>query len=431
MLGRVLSIITVFTMLGLLLLGWYFVELLTMPVLVVAWLGVVAAGAAIVWFTWDRYERAQNSRAARKLAEAEVDVKRAEAEKIRRDSDIYVVTAKIDEQVHLLDRKTGYWRAAHSDPRTYANGPQGRSLPNEEELATWYAWQQSHSRRVVETVQPVAQLAAPQLDPVLPRLVEAQRLIIAGGSDAGKSTLVKHIIAGRADHSKIIVIDPHGKSDLLGYPVIGAGRDYEAIGEALRSLVWLMTARYSDVKCGAFNYGQHERVSVFVDEWTSIAQKVDGAGAALKTLLVESRKINIHLAIITHSTTVETLGIDAQIRKSATVVELMGGNGNPRRVFIHPSTKLAPDGGKARPVEYALPGPFQGYVKPGAEVVLELPDARILQAQQMHLDGASLTAVTRTFFDTQNPNGRQINEVRAILDRATQARQSREKPATA
>jgi hypothetical protein len=264
----------------------------------------------------------------------------------------------------------------------------------------------------VEPEQPTPEA----LPAILPKLIKAQRLIIAGGSDSGKSTLVKHIIMGRVDHSKIIVIDPHGKKDLLGCEVIGAGRDYNAISSALESLLWLMTARYEDVKLGDVDYLQHERVSVFIDEWTSIKKQIPNAGDMLSDLLTESRKVNIHLTINTHSKNVEALGIDAQIRESATIVKLYGGNGSIHRCFMFPSADVNPDGTKTKPVEYALPGPFNGYATPGGDVITALPSKKTLIAQQMSKSGESATAIAKMYFDTQKPNSRQIKQVKDVLD---------------
>lgn len=272
----------------------------------------------------------------------------------------------------------------------------------------------------------------PGLPPLLPRLVGAQRLIIAGNSDAGKTTLIKWMIAHRADHSAIVVIDPHAPSKILGYDCIGAGRDYEAIAAALESLVELMSNRYEDVRLGVMNYGQHQRISVFIDEWTGIVQNIKDAGRLLAILLVESRKVNIHLTVIAHSTTIEALGLpDAQIRKSAMIVELSGGNdGSARRAFVLPAAKTNPDGSKATPTEHALPGPFAGYAQPAPPVVRELPDAKILRALRMDADGASVTAIAKEYFGVDKPNGSQTRQIRDLLKRATEARQGHDNGTT-
>jgi len=253
------------------------------------------------------------------------------------------------------------------------------------------------------------------IEPLLPKLVNAQRLIIAGGSDAGKSTLAKHLIAARADHSHIIPIDPHSPSKLLGYDVIGAGRRYDAIGDALESLVLMMTDRYTDVAGGVFGYGDHQRITVLVDEWTSINENIPEAGRLLKTLLTESRKVNMHLVIMVHSLTSNVLGIDAQIRASAMQVQLEGGNGEPRRSYILPLGK-GPNSSRKEWSEYTLPGPFAGYVEPAAEVVVELPDKLELKARAMAASGATPTAIARELLNSGNKaTGPQIRQIKAIL----------------
>ena len=249
------------------------------------------------------------------------------------------------------------------------------------------------------------------LEPILPLLVDSQRLIIAGGSDAGKTTLVKHIISGRRNHSKIVIIDPHSPSRILGIDVIGAGRDYPAIGDALESLVLLMTARYEDVKAGVLGYFEHDRISVFIDEWTSISREIKEAGNQLAILLTESRKVNIHLTICSHTLTVDGLGLpDAQFKKSATLVEIIGGNGQPRKGFILPRSKL-----NGKPIEYLLPGPFIGYVEPTQEV-LRLPDSKSLKAQILRLQGFSNTAIARELFGVDKATGGQINAIKEMLE---------------
>lgn len=360
-----------------------------------------------------------NSRHDRSLKEIELQLKQAEADQAA----VQVVIAKIDEQVHIRDG--GRWRPAHFESRTYANGPASYMPPLPGEAAAWEMWQNTHGRRQAEPLalpDSTSEIAPP---PLLPKLLTAQRVIIAGGSDAGKTTLAKHIIAGRLDDSQVIIIDPHAPSKILGVDCIGAGRDYGAIEGALLSLCELMSHRYDDVKYGLAGYGEHDRISVFVDEWTGIRKNVKNAGELLGTLLVESRKVNIHLTFLTHSLTVDVLGIDAQIRASAKLVQLYGGEDEEYRAFILPRTKIEPDGKKSLPVEYALPGLFVGYAQPQAEVVKALPDVRVLRAQRMKAEGASVTAITKVFYNVQRPNGGQIKAVRELLRRAAEERNGR------
>lgn len=258
----------------------------------------------------------------------------------------------------------------------------------------WGYWHNLQAKEIKG--EPMKQMLSP-IQPVLPRLIEAQRLILAGPTGVGKSTIIKFIIANRSD-SLIIPIDPHSPSRILGYDVIGAGRDFVAIGDALETLILLMTARYGEVAQGIMGYQEHERISVFIDEWTSIRRKVPHAGDNLATLLTESRKVNIHLTICSHSATVEALGLpDAQIRKSATIVELT----NDRKAFIDK-------------VEYSLPGPFPDYVAPQGQVIKSLPNSQTLKAQILKAQGFSDTAIAREVFGVEQANSSQINKVRKM-----------------
>jgi energy-coupling factor transporter ATP-binding protein EcfA2 len=364
------------------------------------------------------------------------DFRRSEAVLQRRDASIWFSDLPPGHQLYkheLRQLPEGGYTSETVPLHLTAGRSNGRPVDFDPE--EWQAWQvdrlaNATGRYRADTAPALAAPDGIGLEPILPKLTPAQRLIITGGSDAGKSTLVKHLIAARSNHSKIILIDPHAPNKVLGHDVIGTGRDFEAIGRALESLVWLMTTRYQDVRDGILGYGDHERVSVFIEEWTSIQRKVERAGEWFETLLTESRKVNIHLTVISHSPNVDTLGVSAQIRKSAIIVELIGGQGQRRRAFIHPNSKINPDGTKAKPTEYALPGPFLGHVKPAGEVVLELPDARVLQAQAMEADGESVTAIAKVYHGVERPNGEQINEVRELLQRAKAARETHARATT-
>lgn len=247
---------------------------------------------------------------------------------------------------------------------------------------------------------------------MLPTLLKAQRLIIGGGSDSGKSTTAKHLIAGRAEASQVIVIDPHAPSKILGFDVIGAGRNWQSIGEALESLELLMHDRYGDVAAGLMGYFEHRPLSIFIDEWTSIIEEVPNAGKILKTLLTESRKVNMFLTILTHSTTLDGLGLpSAQLKKSALIVELIGGQDQPHRAFIHPQTSV--DGKKPR--EYKTPGPFYGFPQP-QQLTLELPSPKVIVAQKMANEGASLRSIAKELLGVKTPNGSHLEQIKQLLD---------------
>lgn len=389
----------------------------TTALIVTALTGLVAAAALTIglsfltWWVWQHALMLWSERQIKK-AEALERMRKAKIEIFIAPAGSQVIAARIDE---LMD--------VFIDPlhlaATRINGLLAK--PSARELAQWAFFQEHQSinkpPKIINAPAEVPQIEGP-LTPILPLLSQSQRVILAGGSNSGKTTLTKHLIAVRSEDSKIVVIDPHSPSKILGIDVIGAGRNYGAIGKSLESLVLLMQERYEDVAKGVFGYLEHPRVSVFIDEWTSIAEEVDHAGRILKTLLTESRKVNIHLVLLTHSTTIPVLGLpDAQIKKSAMIVELTGGNGSPYRAFVQPATRTTPDGKKATPVEYALPGPFTGYAQPDTrQLILDLPDPRLVRLRQMAAEGKKPTALAKEYFGVDKPNSRQIEAVMKILE---------------
>jgi len=86
-------------------------------------------------------------------------------------------------------------------------------------------------------------LSAGSID-LLPLLDQAQRVLVKGASDAGKTTLIQHV-AARAG-GNVTIVDPHYEPGvwLEGARIIGAGQDYAKIGAYLDYLATEMHARY-------------------------------------------------------------------------------------------------------------------------------------------------------------------------------------------
>lgn len=186
--------------------------------------------------------------------------------------------------------------------------------------------------------------------PILPELVQRQRVLIVGASDSGKTTLLRHLIDAKGN---CLVIDPHGTPPKWGKAKhIGQGRDYKAIGASLTWLIREMDKRYEQLGTGEVKERTHDQVTVIIDEWRAIVKHVKTAGEQISTLLTEGRKVNLDLIVATHSQMVKALGIEGEgdLRKGFTVVNLSGGNGEPHRATL--STNAGD------PVEYALPGPY-------------------------------------------------------------------------
>lgn len=389
------------------------------------WPALVLVGMmAVIIFWLSIAESVADRRANRDRIKAETRLIDARA---RRET-AETITAPPGSQIVVVDYLRDMAKNVHLSPEIHVNGTVSQMEPSPQAVGRWFARAALYAPRAGALpggAAPMIEAGPAALPPLLPAIAQTQRLILAGNSDSGKTTLVKWLISSRDGHL-FIILDPHAPSKILGYDVIGAGRDYAAIEGALESLILLMSERYNDVARGIFGYGQHSKISVFIDEWTSINRKVKSAGEMLATLLTESRKVNIFLTFCVHSLTNDVVGVDNQIKKSAMQIELTGGNGHPHRAFIHPNSKIAHDGSKATIQEYAPPGPFAGHPQPAA-VVLSLPDAKILHAQQMERDGASVTAIAREYFGVDRPNGTQIKEVKTLLERAKIERQTHDK----
>lgn len=391
-------------------------EVLTVVTIVIWTFGIALAVAVVVvvvalalrvydWLS-DMFHRTRHERRMN-------DEEYAKAQIENRHRDVTVVTAAPGEQVYI-------GRPGHSeltfDPHHLIPGSVNGEViqPSAFEVQQWKRYLASHSTTNAGTVKALAAGEVVEvIEPILPVLVQAQRVLLAGPSNAGKSNLVKHVILERSRYSNIVVIDPHSPSEILGFDVIGAGRDYVQIDEALRSLVLLMSERYDDVKQHRAKYFEHDHISVFVDEFTSIKREVDQAGEILTTLLTESRKVNISLCILVHALTKDIVDLGPQIRASSLQVELQGGqhDNDQRKAFVLPSNGSQRRGDRK---EYSLPGLFNDAQIPHDSVVMALPDPQALEAQMMHTQGFSDTAIAKAIYDVKKPSGRQIKAVQAL-----------------
>lgn len=122
------------------------VAVATWPVLLgVGLVLALAAGLGLTWLALHSFESVASRRIERRLKQAQVQKMEAEADKLRKESDVYVVTAKLDEQVIIGKLSEDYWRNATLDPRRYANGPASDREPSPVELGMWSQWHQQHA----------------------------------------------------------------------------------------------------------------------------------------------------------------------------------------------------------------------------------------------------------------------------------------------
>jgi len=168
-------------------------------------------------------------------------------------------------------------------------------------------------------IQTSAVIDLPLLPPAQPaqplydwRKVHSQvHTLILGGTGSGKSTLATWL-ASQIEGDRI-VIDPHASpGDWAGLPVIGAGRNYQAIADQMTKLLDQMDARYKKRSAGQKHFPE---LVVIVDEYPAIAASDECKEISklwLKKLAREARKVSIKLIILTQGSEVKALGVEGE-----------------------------------------------------------------------------------------------------------------------
>lgn len=155
---------------------------------------------------------------------------------------------------------------------------------------------------------------------LLPLLDRAERVLVKGASDAGKTTVFQHIASRSVG---VVIVDPHYTPGIWpeGARIIGAGRNYGEIGAFLDWLNQEMDSRYKRRAAGDNNF---EAITVIIDEFMSITAEVEGAGRVISTMIRESRKVAFRLFVGSHSELVKPLGLEGagDVREGLLVVRL-------------------------------------------------------------------------------------------------------------
>lgn len=148
-------------------------------------------------------------------------------------------------------------------------------------------------------------------DSLLEDIKHSQRLLLVGGQNSGKTTLLKHIAKQRSVAGQVLILDSHNHAGKWNpdYTIVGHGRNYQAIAKELANLVELMDCRYKDYAAGEIGERQHELITVISDEFTTIAENIGDMTPYLLPLLTESRKVGIDFIVACHSETAGSLGL--------------------------------------------------------------------------------------------------------------------------
>lgn len=144
--------------------------------------------------------------------------------------------------------------------------------------------------------------------PVLPVLMNMDRLLIIGGMGAGKSELLRHLAFQRSREGECLIIDSHAApGDWPGScRVVGMGRQYRAIEAEIDQVMNEMDRRYHLHSAG--RGGTFRPLTVVIDELTVLNQFAD-ISDQLKALLCECRKVSIRLVFAGQSDRAGALGL--------------------------------------------------------------------------------------------------------------------------
>jgi len=136
---------------------------------------------------------------------------------------------------------------------------------------------------------------------------EMSRLLIIGGMGTGKSELLRHLVSIQADRGHVIICDSHASpSDWPPFvQVAGIGRDYAMIEATINSVCNTLNERYSQRAQGVTRF---DRLTLVIDEMFVLNQFCD-VQEQMKSLLAESRKVNIGLITAGQSNRASALGL--------------------------------------------------------------------------------------------------------------------------
>lgn len=173
--------------------------------------------------------------------------------------------------------------------------------------------------------QAPAQLQAPVVDLVpdsewLSWIDRTPHLLIAGRTNAGKTTLATAVLAQRS-REQLCILDPHDQpGKWFGGKAIGGGRDYDAVYAALAGVLSEMDARYSAYNQGAVDF---DRLTVLIDEVPAIVLRDKASWARFASQLgSEARKVSMSMVLLTQSPLVRDIEISSVMRENFTRIAL-------------------------------------------------------------------------------------------------------------
>ena len=144
--------------------------------------------------------------------------------------------------------------------------------------------------------------------PLLPVLEGMNRILLIGGMGCGKSELLKWLADDRVKKGHVVVCDSHAAPDT--WPtycqISGIGRNYPEIEATINWICAELDNRYKQRAAGEKKH--FDQITLIVDELFVLHQFLN-LGAQFKSLLAESRKVNVALIMAGQSDRANALGL--------------------------------------------------------------------------------------------------------------------------
>ena len=181
-----------------------------------------------------------------------------------------------------------------------------------------------------------AQQAASTLDigPLPPErwaaVVDRQpHTMLAGKTDAGKSTMARYILSQRINaNGQVLIIDPHwSPSNWWGLPGVGAGESWGDIADAFADVGAEYSRRLLEHAQGKAT-NEFQRLTVLVDEaiitkaWFDAQGKHNPWSRFAVVLGSGARKVRVSVILMTQSPNVQDLGLSGPLRENYSRIAL-------------------------------------------------------------------------------------------------------------
>ena len=243
-------------------------------------------------------------------------------------------------------------------------------------------------------------------------------LLVTGPSDAGKTTILCHLIDNSPFDTVVYVLDPHAKFNR--WPnrvneVVGRGRDYQAVDAKLTSLISEMDRRYNSDKVN------FQKVLIVADEWLGILEHCPNALKFFNTIGSEARKVAMSLVVSSISMTVDDLAVSGAIRDNLaqlTLSRTLKDQNLGEIKWSRADKELVELPGRYVYREPMLPARIEAFE---FEELPELdngpvaftPNATELKVYELHLEGKSYRQISMEIYGSVG--GRQVEEIKEIL----------------